>query len=100
MQKILDEIERLLTRGKLEWHRDLSVEQAQPEGSNHDPLGYVGTSGGWRIAVCSFLVEDQGYPPGTRGYAGAASNIQKSLMIRLPMLLAKKLVEQAAREIN
>ncbi len=49
---------------------------------------YEGRSKRWFLTVTSFNIEDQGFPPGSRGYDGAA--VKDGTVLRLTPELAKQ----------
>lgn len=56
---------------------------APPPGEQSDSRCYVGTGHGWRITVCDFSIEAQGFPKGARGHDGAALYSPSMTMTRL-----------------
>ncbi len=60
-----------------------------PEPVQNDARGYSGVAPGWVFNVVSFEIESQGFPPGSRGYDGAASNTS-GVSVRLTRELAEK----------
>jgi hypothetical protein len=57
---------------------------------DHDPTAraFLGLAPGWRMTVVSFNIESQGFPPGSRGYDGAAHH--DTILIRLTRELAER----------
>lgn len=49
----------------------------------------------WRLVVIDFDIEDQGFPPGSRGYDGAATG--GNTVIHLPRALAERAFKLAAK---
>jgi len=76
---------------KLKW--EVQVADASATG---DPTAkfYLGTAPGWRVTVVSFDIEPQGFPPGSRGYDGAASHSSK--LVHLTRELAERAFKLAA----
>lgn len=62
---------------------------------------YQTTSGPWKIVAVEFSIEDQGFPPGSMGYDGAASRTGDSpVLLHLTRDLAKAAVDKAKDWIN
>jgi len=56
---------------------------------------FTANSGGWRFVVSDFDISDQGFPPGTRGFDGAATNKKKNVVLHLPRAMAEYAVSKA-----
>lgn len=54
------------------WTRDLKTE-SEPPVSSHLAKFYQGVGGGYIWTLVSFSIEDQGFPPGSRGYDGVVA---------------------------
>jgi len=66
--------------------------------NRHDARGYVGVQGRWRIVVASFSIENQGFPPGSRGYDGTA--MEGGSIIRLTRDQAETLCLDAEEKLS
>lgn len=68
-------------------------EKLREDATKEDPTAdlWKGISKGWTFSVCSFDIEPQGFPAGSRGYDGAGSYLSEggSLVIHLPRDLAE-----------
>lgn len=56
---------------------------------------FNGSAEGWTLTAASFSIEDQGFPPGSRGYDGAATSTTKGVVVRLTREQAEKACEKA-----
>lgn len=54
-----------------------------------------GYANDWEFVLCSFSIEDQGFPPGTFGADGAARHTRRPLVVRLPRELAMRAWKRA-----
>jgi hypothetical protein len=54
----------------------------------HDAKFFQGMAEGWSFTITSFDIENQGFPPGSRGYDGAAAS--GKAIVRLTRELAEK----------
>lgn len=54
-----------------------------------------GSANDWEFVLCSFSIENQGFPPGTFGADGAARHTRRPLVVRLPRELAMRAWERA-----
>lgn len=79
-----------------DWHRDLTAEQA-PQIQHLKMRAFVGTYHSWRFVITDFSIEDQGFPPGSRGVDGAVSNTNKSLILHLTREMAQRGLELALK---
>lgn len=79
MEALLKELEEVLPRVK--WKK---VDGP----TDHDATFIEGNGDGWKFTLCSFDIENQGFPKGARGYDGAAAKV--STVIRLTRELAEK----------
>lgn len=80
-------------------------EQIDPGKDKPDPSAkfYKGTpdsgesTGSWSFVVCSFDLENQGFPPGSRGYDGACTvaSPDQNYILRMTRELAQKACELA-----
>lgn len=91
MDLMLKDVEAVLP--SLKWHQELEAPR------DHDARFFVGESDEWRLVVSDFEIESQGFPPGTRGYDGAALKKSPPTMLHLTRELAQKAVEQAFNSI-
>jgi len=66
--------------------------------NTHDAKGYVGVVGNWRIVIASFDIEDQGFPPGSRGHDGTA--VMGGSIIRLTRDQAKAFCLDAEENVG
>lgn len=98
VKALLDEIEAALPTAV--WRRS-SIEK---EAAAHKTIAYQGdapgggavtAAAGWHFVVASFDIEPQGFPPGSRGYDGAASN--GSTIVRFTPELAEQAFKIAER---
>lgn len=82
MSELLDEIEKVLPN--VVWTKE------SPSGvpEQYETVAFRGTLPGWVFSVVGFSIEDQGFPPGTRGHDGMV--IHGSTVIRLTRPLAEK----------
>jgi hypothetical protein len=61
---------------------------------------FAGQLGLWNFLVVSFSTEDQGNPPGSRGYDGTASKLSGQMTIlHLTREIAEKLHKAAGRAV-
>jgi hypothetical protein len=90
MARLLAEIESALPQ--MTWTRseDKRLSQEDPHAR-----AYMGTSPDWTMSVVSFDIEPQGFPPGSRGYDGAASSRKGMVVIRLTRPLAERALAMA-----
>lgn len=56
---------------------------------------FTGSAEGWKVVVVDFDISDQGFPPGTRGYDGAAHNFVEGVVLHLSRELAEKALQFA-----
>lgn len=82
MARILAEVTDALPRAV--WNK---IVPADPEIAKYQTRTFQGHAGNWRIVVVDFDIEDQGFPPGSRGYDGAATDLHT--VIHLPRDLAE-----------
>lgn len=64
-------------------------------GGGGNVRGYEADKDGWHFVIASFDIESQGFPPGTRGYDGAARNEEKAIVLRLTRELSEKFYKAA-----
>jgi len=50
---------------------------------------FTGSVKGWHVVVVDFDISDQGFPPGTRGYDGAARNAAEGVVLHFTRELAE-----------
>jgi hypothetical protein len=62
----------------------------------HGSQGYTGSANGWDFIVMAFSIEDQGFPPGSRGFDGAGT-IVHGVGAGTIMRLTRELAEKAYR---
>jgi hypothetical protein len=61
----------------------------KPIKAPEDATFYAGRgAGGWNLLAISFDIEDQGFPPGSKGYDGSAT--KEGTVMRLTQELAEK----------
>jgi hypothetical protein len=89
MQKLLDEIRKGLEDEPLQ---EVAFGDA-PEGSTY-LRGQLAS--GWRLLVVEFDIEDQGFPPGSKGYDGTAA--KGATIIRLTRELSELAFTRARDE--
>jgi hypothetical protein len=70
------------------------------ENSPVDARAFTGTYGDWKLVIVDFDIENQGFPPGSRGYDGAASNRSKLALVHLTREVAKKALDTLLDKIN
>lgn len=58
--------------------------------------GYIGTTGDWRATVVAFDIENQGFPPGTRGYDGAVVHRERAVVCRMTREVAARVFKAAS----
>ena len=63
-----------------------------------DAEAYEGKAPGAVFTVVAFSIEDQGFPPGSRGYDGAVA-FSRGLLVRLTREQAERAVQQARASI-
>jgi hypothetical protein len=63
---------------------------------DHDGKYFQGMADGWSFTVVSFETESQGFPPGSRGYDGAAAS--GKAIVRLTRELAEKAYNLAVQQ--
>lgn len=85
------DIETLIAQG-INW-----TEQPISEQQN-SARGFIGVVGNWRFVVASFDIEQQGFPPGSRGYDGTV--VGERMIIRIPRPEAQILVEDAIEKLS
>lgn len=61
-------------------------------------LVYEGSTSRWRFTVCSFNIESQSFPPGSRGYDGAA--VKPGVVLHLTRELAAQAVILAEKQLS
>ena len=94
MRKVLTECEAVLP--KLSWSRETHAAHGEEaELARLHTVGYVGLAEGWRVVVVSFDIEEQGFPPGTRGYDGACNSEKHNTVCRLTRELAERVFKIA-----
>lgn len=67
MTKLLNQAETAI-RAVKNWQR-MPLLKGVPAGTQ----GFMGSANGWRFIIMSFSIEDQGFPPGSKGYDGTGS---------------------------
>lgn len=86
-EDLLKEIEQVLPT--VTWKESAcSGEAAEYAARFHE-----GAVDGWHFVLCTFSIEDQGFPAGSRGWDGTAR--KGSVVLRLPHELANKAVQLA-----
>ena len=83
MKEELRLVEEMLPKMKWELHEPFAT-----AGNPVAATAYLGLAPGWRMTVVSFDIEPQGFPPGSRGYDGAAHH--DTILIRLTRELAER----------
>jgi hypothetical protein len=91
MQQVLKEAEQAAEGAK--WEVSAALETAVNPGGAR---AYETVHNGWKFVVVSFNIEDQGFPPGSLGYDGAATNKEKGVVLHLTRELAEKFYKAAA----
>jgi hypothetical protein len=87
MEQILSEIKNVLQTGETNWKE---VDVPTPEGKG-PARGFKGWHNHeWLFLVVEFDIEDQGFPPGSKGYDGTASNFKEGKVVRLTTELARE----------
>lgn len=69
------------------------------------PVGsqaYTGQAHGWTFQIVAFSIEDQGFPPGSRGFDGTGTIVLggKGTLLRLTRVLAEKAVKLAEAQAS
>ena len=91
MKNVLAQIEAIFDKVD-DWER---MEIAESETA----IGFCGKYSSWRIIVTEFDIEDQGFPPGSKGYDGAVNDVEKGMVMRLPRDLAEKAFKIAFKKM-
>jgi hypothetical protein len=81
------ELEKLIAAGGIEWMEEIDHEDAR---------FFIGKKDDWAILVVPFSIEDQGFPVGSRGYDGTATNRAEGVVMRLTRGQAEVLYSDAA----
>lgn len=86
MQKRLQEIRDVLATDEISWK-----EKSIPEnpGNGRAFQGFYKTE--WIFLVVEFDIENQGFPPGSKGYDGTATDLRRVGIIHLTRELAEEL---------
>lgn len=87
MKEVLAEAEAALAAVQ-NWTQD--IRGAGPEVRAYKTRAFIGSAGGWNFVIVDFDIEDQGFPPGTRGYDGVARHDGNGVVLHLPRELAQK----------
>lgn len=92
-KQVLEEITKAL-RGDVAWK---GTDVPTPKGTA-PARGFKGWyNNEWLFLVVEFDIEPQGFPPGSKGYDGTASNMKKGAIIRLTTELAREAFLAAER---
>jgi hypothetical protein len=87
MVYLMAEVEALLAAGGIEWEEGAYLSgrgtQIGELPADLNPRFFQGKKEGWHIVVCSFSIEDQGFPPGSRGHDGAARHKDRGVVLHL-----------------
>lgn len=89
MEPILSELEAALP--KTTWSRTDGP-------TEHGAVFVQGEGDGWKLTLCAFDIENQGFPPGSRGYDGAA--VKGNIVLRLTRELAEKAFKLAEGKLT
>jgi hypothetical protein len=95
MARLVAEVTKVIESKKISWEQ-VAVED-EPAG-NYATKAYKGEGDGWVLTVVSFNIEDQGFPPGSRGHDGAA--VKDGTILRLPRDVAEKALKQAEKAVE
>jgi len=76
-----------------DWKRD--ARENDPKVAPYKMRAFVGTADGWHFVITDFSIEEQGFPPGSRGYDGAARHAEKGLVLHLTREMSQKGLERA-----
>lgn len=87
---MLEEIIKILQTNEIVWHKGPPIPEGQGKARS-----FQGEYNPWFFLVVEFDTEAQGFPQGSVGYDGTASNPSTGLIIRLTRELAKELFENA-----
>jgi hypothetical protein len=93
MLKLHDKFLAFIKRGRIKW-------EMLPIKDHPEAMGYTGTYGRsplWRFVVASFDIENQGFPPGSKGYDGTATDLSSGRVIHLPRETATALGQDAEK---
>jgi len=71
-----------------DWKRD--IREDDPKVVPYKMRAFIGTTDDWHFVITDFSIEEQGFPPGSRGVDGVARNDAQSLVLRLTRELAQK----------
>jgi hypothetical protein len=95
MARLVAEVTKVIESKTISWEH---VPVADEPAGNFATEAYKGHGGGWVFTVVSFNIEDQGFPPGSRGHDGAAT--RDGTILRLPRDLAEKALKQAEKAVE
>lgn len=95
MKKVLADAEAALLQ-VTNWRRD--PRENEPSVTPYATRAFVGDAAGWRFVITDFSIEDQGFPPGTRGWDGAAICAEQHLVLHLTRDMAKKGLDRALEQ--
>ncbi len=93
MMKLLAQIDSILPE-VVDWKPEIRPDMPS------DARAFVGTAKGWKFVVVDFDITNQGFPPGSRGYDGAATNPSENVVIHLTRELAEKALGLILRKIS
>lgn len=93
MQQIIREAERAIEAVK-NW-KAMSLLKLPKEAK---AKAFMGSADGWVFNVVAFSIEDQGFPPGSRGYDGTGT--KQTTILRLPRPLAEKAFKLAEKQTS
>jgi hypothetical protein len=95
MNKMVAEARRILEHGELSWEEiDVKDDPAKAFATK----AYKGHGEGWVFTIVSFDIEPQGFPPGSRGYDGAA--VHKGTILHLPRDVAELGLKKAEKAVE
>jgi hypothetical protein len=93
MQQVLEEAEKAAEGAQ--WRASEPINRVGELEHSGDVRGFEADKDGWHFIVVSFDIENQGFPPGSRGYDGACRNTEKGTVLHLTRELAEKFYKAA-----